>query len=156
MHIRIVTPGKTADKALAQLITERLKRLSRYTKLDYLELHNGKIKSIADPIQQVEMEGDLMLQQIQPGDVVVLLDELGKTYSSQQLAQQIEQLMVNSTRQLVCCIGGAYGFSSGMYDRADFKWALSALTFTHEQARFMLAEQLFRAFTIIRHEPYHH
>lgn len=156
MHINILTPGKTSDKCLSILIDERVKRLQRYTKVDYRELHHGSIKSIADPKAQLEAEGLLLLQHIDAGDLVVILDERGSSLTSNALAQKIEQLQVNATRRLVCCIGGAHGFSTSVYERANLRWALSALTFTHEQARFLLAEQLYRAFTIIRHEPYHH
>lgn len=156
MHIRIVTPGKTQINALRTLIDERLQRLQHYTKVNYLELAQGKLKSIQDPIQQVKVEGELMLTQLQPGDWLILLDERGKTLTSEQLAQQLEQKMVQSVQRVVFFIGGAYGFSPAVYDRANQQWALSAMTFTHEQARLLLAEQLYRAFTILRHEPYHH
>lgn len=156
MHIRIITPGKTTDQALHQLIQERLRRLQRYTKVEYLELHQGRIKSITDPDQQVAAEGELLLQQVLPADQLILLDEKGKTFSSEALAMQLEQHMVKAVRQVVLGIGGAYGFSPAVYERADQLWALSAMTFTHEQARYLLVEQLYRAYSILRHEPYHH
>ena len=103
-----------------------------------------------------EKEGQLILEQVNNGDVLILLDEQGKEFSSVEFAKWIEKKMIAGIRQLVFVVGGAYGFSEAVYQRADHKISLSRLTFSHQMVRMIFAEQLYRAMTIIKNEPYHH
>ena len=109
-----------------------------------------------DPDQLKLREGEAFLQQLTPRDTVILLDEAGKGMSSQAFAEMIEHHQVYQQTDLVFIIGGAYGFSDALYDRAARRLSLSAMTFNHQMVRLIFAEQLYRAFTIIKGEPYHH
>ena len=103
-----------------------------------------------------EKEGMMILDALNPGDYLVLLDEKGKAYSSEKFAEQLQKWMNAGTRNIVFVIGGAYGFSPVVYDRANQKISLSDMTFSHQLVRLIFVEQLYRAFTILRGEPYHH
>lgn len=102
------------------------------------------------------LEGEALLRQIAPGDCLTLLDERGAEYRSVELAGWLQKRMLGGTRRLVLAVGGPYGFSDAMYARADARLSLSKLTFSHQIVRVLLAEQLYRAFTILNNEPYHH
>ena len=103
-----------------------------------------------------EKEGEIILSKIRPGDYVVLLDEHGKEYRSVEFAKKVEALVSRNSRDVVFVIGGAYGFSAPVYSRADESLSLSKMTFSHQMVRTIFAEQLYRAFTILKGEPYHH
>ena len=153
MLIRLLAIGKTFDKRLVSLIDDYTGRLKHYTRFEYLELAG---KKSMPPERQAEAEGQQLLAQLQPTDYLVVLDEGGKQLSSEQFAAQMEQWMNAGTRTIVFAIGGAYGFSAEVQQRAHYRLSLSAMTFTHQMVRLIFAEQLYRAFTIIRNEPYHH
>lgn len=131
-----------------------LKRLQHYLPVEYSELKEGKAQSNAEANRKVE--NDLILKQIRPTDFVVLLDERGKEFSSVKFSEWLQQIINKNPRTIVFVIGGAYGFEQTMYERANATLTLSRLTFTHEMARLIFAEQLYRAMTILRNESYHH
>ena len=106
--------------------------------------------------QQKKAEGDLILSQLNPGDDLILLDEKGKTFTSVMFSQWIEKQMNIGSKRIVFVVGGPYGFSKDVYDKAKFKISLSEMTFSHQMIRLIFVEQLYRAFTIIKGEPYHH
>ena len=106
--------------------------------------------------QQKKAEGDLILSQLNPGDDLILLDEKGKTFTSVMFSQWIEKQMNAGSKRIVFVVGGPYGFSKEVYDKAKFKISLSEMTFSHQMIRLIFVEQLYRAFTIIKGEPYHH
>ena len=156
MNIELIVVGKTDLKEVDALVSMYSKRLSHYIRfgITYLpDLRNTKNLSEA---QQKSGEGEMILATLQPSDCVVLLDEGGKEFRSVAFAEWIERKMASGLRRLVFIIGGPYGFSEAVYGRADAKISLSQMTFSHQIVRAIFAEQLYRAFTIIRHEPYHH
>ena len=156
MNIELRVVGKTDLKEVDALVSMYSKRLSHYIRfgITYLpDLRNTKNLSEA---QQKSGEGEMILAALQPSDCVVLLDEGGKEFRSVAFAEWIERKMASGLRRLVFIIGGPYGFSEAVYGRADAKISLSQMTFSHQIVRAIFAEQLYRAFTIIRHEPYHH
>jgi 23S rRNA (pseudouridine1915-N3)-methyltransferase len=106
--------------------------------------------------QQKKAEGDLILSQLNPGDDLILLDEKGKTFTSVLFSQWIEKQMNVGSKRIVFVVGGPYGFSKEVYDKCKFKISLSEMTFSHQMIRLIFVEQLYRAFTIIKGEPYHH
>ena len=156
MNIELIVVGKTDLKEVDALVSMYSKRLSHYIRfgITYLpDLRNTKNLSEA---QQKSGEGEMILAALQPSDCVVLLDEGGKEFRSVAFAEWIERKMASGLRRLVFIIGGPYGFSEAVYGRADAKISLSQMTFSHQIVRAIFAEQLYRAFTIIRHEPYPH
>ena len=156
MNIELIVVGKTELKEVDALVSMYSKRLSHYIRfgITYLpDLRNTKNLSEA---QQKSGEGEMILAALQPSDCVVLLDEGGKEFRSVAFAEWIERKMASGLRRLIFIIGGPYGFSEAVYGRADAKISLSQMTFSHQIVRAIFAEQLYRAFTIIRHEPYHH
>ncbi len=156
MKIALLVVGKTNDKALIGLIEEYQKRLKYYTSFEIVcipELKNTKHLSEAE---QKEREGELILKQIDNTDVLILLDEKGKEFSSVEFATYIEKKQLASCKRLVFVVGGPYGFSPSVYDKAEGKISLSKMTFSHQMIRLIFVEQLYRAMTILKGEPYHH
>lgn len=148
--------GKTTDTDLQKLQDQYCQRLKHYVNFENIvipELKNTKSLSIE---QQKDKEGELILKAIDPSDDVVLLDDKGKQYSSMGFSEFIQRKMNASTRRLVFVVGGPYGFSSAVYDRANAKLSLSLMTFSHQMIRLLFVEQVYRAFTILKGEPYHH
>lgn len=150
-----MTVGKTEEKHVAAGIEHYLKRLKHYTSFEIKEIVVSKYKN-ASPDQQQQEEAEKILSHLDNTDTLVLLDENGKEFTSRKFAAFLEQQMVQGTRQLIFLVGGAYGFSEKVYERANFKISLSKMTFPHQLVRLIFIEQLYRAFTIIRNEPYHH
>lgn len=156
MKLTALFVGKTTDKHIQALIDDYTSRLRHYLPFDIVvipELRNTKHLSEE---QQKQAEGELILRNLQPGDSLVLLDEHGRELRSIELAEWVEKRQHTVSRRLVLAIGGPYGFSADVYARADDKLSLSRLTFSHQMVRLFLVEQLYRAQTIIRGEPYHH
>lgn len=156
MKIAFLTMGRTADKHLAALADDYAARISHYVPFAMEavpELKNTKSLSAAE---QKEREGALLLQRLHPGDYVVLLDESGREMRSLELAGYIERKSSQPFRRLVFIAGGPYGFSPAVYAKAGEKLSLSRLTFPHQLVRLIFLEQLYRAHTILRGEPYHH
>jgi len=156
MNIKLIAVGKTDHKNLQLLIDEYQKRLSFYIKFEFEILADIKnVKNLSET-QQKEKEGELILSKIGPTDQLVLLDENGKNYSSVDFAGELQKKMNSGIKTLVFVIGGPYGFSSEVYEKEQGKISLSAMTFSHQMVRLFFIEQLYRAFTILKHEPYHH
>ncbi|MCR4957585.1 MAG: 23S rRNA (pseudouridine(1915)-N(3))-methyltransferase RlmH [Prevotella sp.] len=155
MKTELILVGKTADKHFLAGINDYAARISHYMPFNINvipELRNTK--NLTEE-QQKQAEGELILKQLQPSDTVVLLDEHGQELRSVELARWLERKQ-QTARRLVFVVGGPYGFSSAVYDRADEKLSLSKLTFSHQMVRLVFTEQLYRACTIIKGEPYHH
>lgn len=156
MQIRLITIGKTDNPAIQKLTEEYSQRLGHYIRFEIEILPDLKnTKSLSIPAQK-EKEGELILKKILPSDDLILLDERGKTYSSLEFSEFLQKKMNAGLKQLVYVIGGPYGFSEAVYSRANGKISLSKMTFSHQMIRPFFAEQLYRAFTILHNEPYHH
>lgn len=156
MKVALVLVGKTVNKHFVELIDEYAGRVKHYIGFDIItipELKNTKSLSVD---QQKQQEGELILKQLQAGDHVVLLDEHGKEFRSVEFSSYMEQKMQTVNKRLVFVIGGPYGFSSDVYGKANEKISLSKMTFSHQMVRLIFVEQLYRAMTIMRGEPYHH
>ncbi len=156
MKITLLCTGKTDSKYLAEGITVYEKRLAKYADFTIKYIMDVKNASKLPVAQLKQNEGDRILEMIKPTDWVVLLDERGDETSSVAFAKQIEQCMLRSVKHLIFVIGGAYGFSDAVYARANIKISLSKMTFSHLMVRLIFLEQLYRAFTILNGEPYHH
>ena len=156
MNIRLLTIGKTDNKALQTLIDDYTKRLSFYVKFDLEIIPDIKnVKNLSEA-QQKEKEGELILSKITPTDQLILLDENGKTFSSVGFSDFLQKKMNAGIKTLVFVIGGPYGFSETVYQKAQSKVSLSEMTFSHQMVRLFVIEQIYRGFTILRNEPYHH
>ena len=155
MKTTLILVGKTTDRHIAALTDEYVGRLQHYAPFDIVVIPELKNTKSLSETQQKQAEGVQILRQIQTGDHVVLLDEHGKQPTSVQLAAWLEKKQATA-RHLVFVIGGPYGFSSDVYARANEQLSLSPLTFSHQMVRPIFVEQLYRAHTIIKGEPYHH
>ncbi|GAB1403011.1 23S rRNA (pseudouridine(1915)-N(3))-methyltransferase RlmH [Lentimicrobium sp.] len=155
MKITLLVVGKTAESWTKHGFESFEKRLKHYVRFDYIEVVVPKNNRSADVNQQRETEGKLLMKYIQAGDLVCLLDENGEKYTSVQFSQWLQKQMNSGVKHLVFVVGGAYGFSGEMYQLSGHKIALSPMTFSHQLVRPVFAEQLYRAFTILRNEPYH-
>jgi 23S rRNA (pseudouridine1915-N3)-methyltransferase len=154
MNIRFIVIGKTTEDYLKEGISEYSRRLSRYCSFTYEEL---VVKSSSTEKNHVlQKEAEKLLDQLKVSDHLILLDEKGTGYSSTGFATYIEQFSLRGTSSLVFAVGGAYGFHDTVYKRTNSKMALSQMTFTHQMVRLIFTEQLYRAFTIIKKEKYHH
>lgn len=156
MEISLIVIGKTNARYLQEGIDEYIKRLKHYIPYSITVLPDIKNTKKLTEEQQKEAEGKLMLEALKPGDCLVLLDERGKEFTSVAFADYLQRKMNAGLRRLVFVIGGPYGFSQSVYDRADEKISLSKMTFSHEMIRLFFTEQVYRAMTIQRGEPYHH
>ncbi len=156
MKIDLVLVGKSDQKYLQEGIDIYLKRLKHYCQFEMKVIPDLKSTKSLSEEQQKEKEGELIMNQIKDSDFVILLDERGESLSSVDFAQLIEKRQVAGTRKLSFVIGGPYGFSKEAYAKANAKLSLSAMTFSHQMVRLLFIEQLYRAFTIINGEPYHH
>ncbi|MFC4739583.1 23S rRNA (pseudouridine(1915)-N(3))-methyltransferase RlmH [Flavobacterium ponti] len=156
MNIKLIAIGKTDNKNLQTLIEEYTKRLSFYIKFDLEIIPDIKnVKNLSEA-QQKEKEGELILSKISATDNLILLDENGKTFSSIGFSEFLQKKMNAGIKTLVFVIGGPYGFSETVYQKANGKVSLSEMTFSHQMVRLFVIEQLYRGFTILKNEPYHH
>ncbi|WP_415061041.1 23S rRNA (pseudouridine(1915)-N(3))-methyltransferase RlmH [Flavobacterium sp.] len=156
MNIKLIAIGKTDQKNLQALMDEYQKRLSFYIKFELEIIPDIKnAKNLSEP-QQKEKEGELILQKLSPTDFLILLDENGKSFSSVEFSEELQKKMNAGVKTLVYVIGGPYGFSDAVYQKAQQKISLSKMTFSHQMVRLFFIEQLYRGFTILRNEPYHH
>jgi len=156
MNIKLLLVGKTDEGSLQGLIDNYIKRLGHYNKFELEiipDLKNTKSLSVE---QQKSREGSLILEKINASDYLVLLDEAGKQYSSEAFSEFIQKRLNSGMKQLIFLVGGPYGFSEEVYARAQSKLSLSKMTFSHQMVRLFFVEQLYRAFTILKNEPYHH
>ena len=156
MKISFIVVGKTVDKNLIKLTDDYQQRIKHYIPFEMTVIPELKNKTNLSFAEQKEKEADLILKQIKPTDEVILLDEKGKQYTSVEFANFIEKKNLSATRQLVFIVGGPYGFSDRVYERAQGKMSLSLMTFSHQMVRVIFLEQFYRAMTILKGEPYHH
>ena len=155
MNITLLTVGRTDIPWVRESLGIYVSRLSHYVPFKVVEIPSIRASSSFRPAQFKEKEGELILKALKASDEVILLDERGREYRSVEFAALLEERMARSARDLVFVIGGAYGFSEAVYARADGRMALSRMTFPHQMVRTVFAEPLYRAFTILRREPYH-
>ncbi len=156
MKILLLAIGKTDEDYLITGIKKYVGRLGHYVSFELKEIPDIRNRKTLNEEQQKKAESFLLLSQLQPGDHVVLLDENGKQHSSVEFSSMLERLMASGIKRLVFVIGGPYGFASEVYAKADGKMSLSPMTFSHQMVRLIFVEQLYRAFTILKGEPYHH
>lgn len=156
MNIKLLAIGKTDNKELQTLMNDYIKRLSFYVKFELEIIADIKnVKNLSEA-QQKQKEGELILGKIAPTDFLILLDEKGKDFTSVGFADELQKRMNAGIKTLVFVIGGPYGFSDEVYLNAKGKISLSKMTFSHQMIRLFMIEQLYRGFTILRNEPYHH
>ncbi|MDA9333571.1 23S rRNA (pseudouridine(1915)-N(3))-methyltransferase RlmH [Polaribacter sp.] len=156
MKIKLLAIGKTDNKNLIAHIDEYQNRLKHYIKFELEIIPDIKnVKNLSE-VQQKEKEGELILSKLQNTDQLVLLDDKGNAYSSIQFSQYLQKKMNSGVKQLVLVIGGPYGFSEAVYKKSTGKISLSKMTFSHQMIRLFIVEQLYRGFTILKNEPYHH
>jgi 23S rRNA (pseudouridine1915-N3)-methyltransferase len=156
MKICFLVIGKTVEDHLKQGIAIYEKRLKNYISFEIRTLPEIKKTSGLSVEQQKTLEGKVLLGPVLPSDFMVLLDERGKEFSSTDFAYFLQKQMLQNTKSMIFVVGGPYGFSKEMYDRADEKISLSKMTFSHQMVRLIFTEQLYRAMTILKNEPYHH
>jgi 23S rRNA (pseudouridine1915-N3)-methyltransferase len=156
MNIKLIAIGKTDNKNLYALIEEYTKRLGFYIKFDLEVIPDIKnVKNLSESEQKTK-EGQLILGKLAPNEQLILLDENGKEYTSIGFSDFLQKKMNSGIKTLVFVIGGPYGFSEEVYQKAQGKVALSQMTFSHQMVRLFVIEQIYRGFTILNNEPYHH
>lgn len=155
MKITFLTVGKTTFPFVKEGCDIFIKRIRHYTTFEYIEIPELKNTSSLSKEQIREKEAELILKYVKNTDKVVLLDERGKNFTSIEWSKELEKEIVSGTRSLIFIVGGAYGFSKTIYERANGKLSLSSMTFSHQIIRLFFIEQLYRAFTIMKGEPYH-
>ncbi|GEQ85990.1 ribosomal RNA large subunit methyltransferase H [Patiriisocius marinistellae] len=156
MKITLLAIGKTDNKQLIALTETYKKRLNHYVNFSFEVIPDIKKAKNRSEAQQKIAEGDEILKKLQTSDTLIILDEKGKTYTSEKFADFLQKKMNSGLKNLVFVIGGPYGFSDDIYARANGKISLSAMTFSHQMVRLFFIEQLYRGFTILKNEPYHH
>ena len=156
MKILLLVIGKTDDEYLITGIKKYVGRLGHYVSFELKEIPDIRNRKTLSEEQQKKSESFLLLSQFQAGDYVILLDENGKQFTSVEFSENIEKLMASGNKRIVFVIGGPYGFSQEAYAKANAKMSLSPMTFSHQMVRLIFVEQLYRAFTILKGEPYHH
>jgi len=156
MTIKLITIGKTDNSQLQQLIGDYQKRLRHYIKFNLEIIPDLKNVKHLSKTQQKQKEGGLILNKVSSSDVLILLDENGKQLDSISFSNYLQKHMNSGIKQLVFVIGGSYGFSQDVYTKAQGKLSLSKMTFSHQMVRLFFIEQLYRGFTILKNEPYHH
>ena len=157
MKLAIIWVGKTSTDYISKAIDTYVQRIGHYMPIEVIEVADVKNAKNMDVAQLREKEGELIIKQLRADDYVVFLDDKGKQMSSTEFAHWIDKQNMNSgIKRLVFVIGGAYGFSDAVYQRANSKISLSRMTFSHQMVRAIFVEQIYRAFTIMKGEPYHH
>jgi len=155
MNIQLLVVGKTNQNYLSQGVDEYTQRLKHYVHFELVVISDVKNPKNLSTAQLKDMEADNILKHISTEDMVVLFDERGKEFRSMDFAQWLQKCMLSGTKNLIFVVGGAFGFSQKIYDRANSKVSLSQMTFSHQMIRLLATEQIYRAFTILAHEPYH-
>ena len=156
MTIKLIAIGKTDNKDLQSLMDDYTKRLGFYIKFSIDIITDIKnVKNLSED-QQKQKEGELIINKLTPTDILILLDENGKQQDSVAFSEYLQKYMNSGIKQLVFVIGGPYGFSQDVYNKANGKISLSKMTFSHQMIRLFFIEQLYRGFTILKNEPYHH
>lgn len=156
MNIELIVVGKTDSKEVEALVEMYTKRVNRYCRFSITTLADVRNTRNMSPSRQKQLEGEAILRMVGDGDCLTLMDERGSQYTSIEFSQWLQKRMLSGVKRLVLVIGGPYGFSDEVYARADQKISLSKMTFSHQIVRAIFAEQLYRAFTILHNEPYHH
>lgn len=156
MKILLIVIGKTDESYLQEGVTAYITRIGKYLPFEMLVLPDLKQRKTLSIDQQKQMEGEKILSVISLTDHLVLLDENGQNFNSRSFAQYLQKHMNAGLKKLIFVVGGPYGFSEEVYQRANGKISLSAMTFSHQMVRLVFTEQLYRAMTILRNEPYHH
>ncbi|UII77999.1 23S rRNA (pseudouridine(1915)-N(3))-methyltransferase RlmH [Flagellimonas sp. HMM57] len=156
MQITLIAIGKTDSRELSSLIAIYEERLKHYVKFKLVIIPDIKNSKNLSEAQQKEKEGELILNQCKASDTIILMDEKGKQFSSVEFSTFLQKKMNSGIKNLVLVIGGPYGFSEKVYQQCDAKMSLSKMTFSHQMVRLFVVEQLYRGFTILRNEPYHH
>lgn len=156
MKIKLLAIGKTDDKSLQTLVQTYEQRLKHYIKFELCILPDIKNSKNLSRDQQKEKEGELILKEIRATDQLILLDEKGREFRSIGFSQFLQKKMNSGIKQLVFVIGGPYGFSDKVYEKANGKVSFSKMTFSHQMIRLFVVEQIYRSFTILKNEPYHH
>lgn len=156
MKIVFLSLGKTNEKYLIEGISLYQNRLKHYTSFEMIEIPNIKKSKNLTKLELMKKEGDLILKNIQNSDHLVLLDEKGKEYNSTKFSEKIQNWMLSGKKRIVFVIGGSYGFSNDIYQRGNEKISLSKMTFSHQMVRLFFLEQLYRGYSILNNQPYHH
>lgn len=156
MKILLLAVGKTSTEYIAKAVDDYASRINHYIPFIFKALTDAKLPKNCDRNRQKNVEGEMILKELSPSDCVILLDERGKQYTSKEFAGIINDKMVSLPSRLVFIIGGPFGFSEAVYNRANSLLSVSKMTFTHEMIRLIFTEQVYRAMTIIKGESYHH
>ena len=156
MNIELIVVGKTDMKEVEALVTMYTKRLNHYVRFAITTIADVRNTKKLSEAEQKRLEGEAILKLITDSDYLMLLDEHGAEYRSIEFADMLQRRMLSGTKRLVFVIGGPYGFSDAVYQRSNSKLSLSKMTFSHQIVRAIFTEQLYRAFTILKNEPYHH
>lgn len=156
MKITFLTVGKNSDRKIEELTDRYVSRLKHYVKFEHRVIADVKTGRNDSKERQKQLEGNQILAAFQPSDHVVLLDERGKEFTSTEFAALLDRHLVRGTKEIFFVVGGPFGFSPEVYARANAMLSLSRMTLTHEMVRLFFTEQLYRAFTIINGESYHH
>ena len=156
MKIKLLAIGKTDDKNLQLLVQKYQSRLKHYVKFELEIIPDLKNAKNLSEAEQKDREGELILSRITATDQLILLDDKGESFSSVGFSKFMQKKMNSGVKQLVLVIGGPYGFSENIYQKCQGKLSFSKMTFSHQMIRLFVVEQIYRAFTILRNEPYHH
>ena len=156
MKIVLFVIGKTNEQYLIEGISKYEKRLEHYTQFEIFEIPNIKNVKNFSNVDLMRKEGELILKHLHSSDHLVLLDDKGKDFTSVRFSEKLQQWMLSGKKRLVFVVGGAYGFSDEVYERKNEKLSLSKMTFSHQMVRLFFVEQLYRGYTIINNQPYHH
>ena len=156
MKIVLLTIGKTSEKYLIEGIDQYKKRLKNYTKFEVIEISNVKKSKNFSNSELMKKEGELVIKHLQSSDYLVLLDDKGKDFTSSKFAEKLQNWMLSGKKRLVFIVGGAYGLSEALIARGNEKISLSKMTFSHQMVRLFFVEQIYRGYTILNNEPYHH
>ncbi len=156
MKISLLQTGKTTDKHMAELVDLYANRIKKYSAFEIITLPDLKNTRNMPVQEQIIKEANKILQSISNDDYIILLDEIGKEFRTIEFSEYLEKIFFLPKKRIVFIIGGPWGFSKEVYKRADFKMSLSKMTFPHQLVRLLFLEQLYRVFTIIKGEPYHH
>ena len=156
MKIVLLTIGKTKKSFLSEGIKKYLLKIKHYTNLESIEIDNVKFSKNISESELINKEAELLISKLAPSDYVILLDEKGRQYSSLEFSKKLNNWMIGSKKRLVFIIGGAYGVSKTVSSRVDGILSFSSMTFSHQMIRLFFLEQLYRAYTILNNNPYHH
>ncbi len=156
MKILLLTIGKTSESYLLEGIAKYVRRLNHYVKFDVFEISNIKKAKNFSKTELMKKEGKLILKYLDLTDYLILLDGKGKDFNSSQFAKHLQSWMFSGKKRLVFAVGGSYGFSQEIYSRSNEILSLSKMTFSHQMIRLFFVEQLYRGYTILNNEPYHH